>query len=62
MLNGQARNYSQHRELYPEDHREILEGMAGLLADPENTEKVCEGFLSELSEPTRHVDYVMVRR
>jgi hypothetical protein len=52
VLNGQARNYSRHRELYPEDHRVILDGCVdGLLADPENAAKACEGFVSALSKP-----------
>jgi hypothetical protein len=50
VLNGQARNYDRHRDLYPEDHQEILDvGVAGLLADPENAAKASEAFLSALS-------------
>jgi hypothetical protein len=50
VLHGQARNYPRHRELYPEDHREILDGcVAGLLADPENAAKACQGFVHALS-------------
>jgi hypothetical protein len=50
VLHGQARNYSRHRELYPADQREILDGcVAGLLADPENAAKACEGFVHALS-------------
>jgi hypothetical protein len=53
VLNGQARSYDRHRELYPEDHREILDGMAGLLADPEDFAMAREGFLSALSTPVK---------
>jgi hypothetical protein len=38
--------------LYPADRREILDcGLTGLLADPENAAKACEGFVSALSKP-----------
>jgi hypothetical protein len=50
VLHAQARNYSQHRDLYPDEHQTILDGgLAGILADPENAATAREGFLAALS-------------
>jgi hypothetical protein len=49
VLKGQAGNYPRHRELYPADQREILDGVTDLLADPENAAKACQGFIHALS-------------
>jgi hypothetical protein len=50
ILNGQAKNYNVHRDLYPERHREFLDhfGVVGFLSDPENAAKAVDGFLAAL--------------
>jgi hypothetical protein len=51
VMRGQARNYGIHRELYPEDHQEILYGTTG---SPEGAEAV-RGFVDALSGSLRTV-------
>ena len=52
VIRAQARMYSQHRGLYPEDQQETLDAGIGLLADPDNAVKARDGFLYALSSPS----------